>query len=80
LLVGGDNPTVVTIPPGVVHAYHNVGAVPGWVINAPNRLYRGHGKQSPVDEIRHEDEPNTPFVLDEPPRPADPAPARRDRG
>jgi len=28
----------VIIPPGVVHAYHNVGTEIGWVFNGPNRL------------------------------------------
>jgi dTDP-4-dehydrorhamnose 3,5-epimerase len=56
-------PTAVVIPPGIVHAYRNVGAVAGLIINCPNRLYRGEGKRDPVDEIRHEDDPNTVFQL-----------------
>lgn len=63
-LVGVDAPAAVTIPAGVVHAYKNVGPVPGWVINCPNRLYAGEGRKEPVDEIRHEDKPGSPFVLD----------------
>jgi dTDP-4-dehydrorhamnose 3,5-epimerase len=55
LVVGASNPSAVWIPPGVVHAYRNVGDVPGLVFNAPNRLYAGWGKSEPVDEIRHED-------------------------
>ena len=54
---------LVIIPPGVVHAYKNVGAVDGIILNAPNRLYRGEGKNSPVDEIRYEDDPNNPFKI-----------------
>jgi dTDP-4-dehydrorhamnose 3,5-epimerase len=53
--VGESNPAAVWIPPGVVHAYRNIGSVPGLVFNAPNRLYAGWGKTDPVDEIRHED-------------------------
>jgi len=64
ILVGAENPSLVIVPPGVVHAYRNVGQVPGWVFNAPNRLYAGPGKRSSVDEIRHEDLPNSPFVMD----------------
>jgi dTDP-4-dehydrorhamnose 3,5-epimerase len=64
LLVGATNRTMVTVPPGVVHAYRNVGTTPGWVFNAPNRLYAGPGKSGPVDEIRHEDQPNSPFVIE----------------
>ncbi|WP_145263797.1 dTDP-4-dehydrorhamnose 3,5-epimerase family protein [Planctomycetes bacterium Pan216] len=61
--VGEEKPAAVTIPPGVVHAYKNVGPKPGWVINCPNRLYAGEGKKEPVDEIRHEDDPESPFQL-----------------
>jgi dTDP-4-dehydrorhamnose 3,5-epimerase len=64
LTVGESNPTSVWIPPGVVHAYRNVGEVPGLVFNAPNRLYAGWGKKEPVDEIRHEDHEPPRFVLD----------------
>lgn len=60
---GQSNPVAVTIPPGVVHAYRNIGDRPGWVFNAPNRLYAGRGKSGPVDEIRHEDHPDSPFQI-----------------
>jgi len=62
---GASNPCAITIPPGVVHAYKNVGDQPGWVFNGPNRLYAGHGKTEPVDEIRHELDPNSPYQLDD---------------
>ena len=62
--VGESNRQSVIVPPGGVHAYRNVGPVPGWVFNAPNRLYAGPGKQAAVDEIRYEDQPNSPFRLD----------------
>lgn len=55
LILGASNPGAIWIPPGVVHAYRNIGIVPGLVFNAPNRLYAGWGKKEPVDEIRHED-------------------------
>ncbi len=64
LLAGEENPCVVIVPEGIVHAYCNVGNKPGWVINCPNRLYAGKGRKDPVDEIRHESDPNTPFRLD----------------
>jgi dTDP-4-dehydrorhamnose 3,5-epimerase len=47
-----------------VHAYKNTGNVPGWVFNAANRLYRGEGRGGPVDEIRHEDRPDSPYLID----------------
>jgi dTDP-4-dehydrorhamnose 3,5-epimerase len=62
--VGADRPMLVIVPPGVVHAYKNVGGEPGLVFNAPNRLYRGPGKREPVDEIRHEERPDNPYPLD----------------
>jgi dTDP-4-dehydrorhamnose 3,5-epimerase len=55
IVVGASHPTAVWIPPGVVHAYRNIGDVPGLVFNGPNRLYAGWTKREPVDEIRHED-------------------------
>jgi dTDP-4-dehydrorhamnose 3,5-epimerase len=64
IFAGVDNPTMVIVPPGVVHAYKNVGIDNGIVFNAPNRLYAGEGKRSPVDEIRHEDVAGSPFSLD----------------
>ncbi len=64
ITVGASNPASVWIPPGVVHAYRNVGDVPGLVFNAPNRLYAGWGKKEPVDEIRHEDADPPRFTLD----------------
>jgi dTDP-4-dehydrorhamnose 3,5-epimerase len=64
LLVGEDNPKSVLIPAGVVHAYQNVGDVPGIVINCPNRLYMGQGKREPIDEIRYEDDPETIYRME----------------
>ena len=58
LEVGEDNPSLVIVPPGVVHAYKNVSKYPGWVFNAPDALYAGRGKLYEVDEIRHEDSPD----------------------
>ncbi|MFH1918729.1 MAG: dTDP-4-dehydrorhamnose 3,5-epimerase family protein [Planctomycetota bacterium] len=64
LLVGESNRQSVVIPPGVVHAYKNIGQAPGLVFNGPNRLYAGEGGKQPIDEIRHEDRPGSPFVMD----------------
>lgn len=60
-ILGKEGPMTVVIPPGVVHAYRNVGKVGGLVMNCPNRLYRGEGKSDPVDEVRHEDDPHSVF-------------------
>lgn len=65
VLYGGiDAPVALVVPPGVVHAYRNVGIDNGIVFNAPNRLYAGKGKREPVDEIRHEDEAGSPYQID----------------
>jgi dTDP-4-dehydrorhamnose 3,5-epimerase len=61
---GTGMPKSVRIPPGVVHAYKNVGSVPGIVINFPDRLYKGSDKKFPVDEIRYENDSNSPFQVD----------------
>lgn len=62
--VGEDNPVFVTVPPGVVHAYKNVGDKEAFVLNFPDKLYAGWGKQEPIDEIRHEDDIKSEFKLD----------------
>lgn len=63
LKVGESNPVFVIVPPGVVHAYKNVGDADAFVLNFPDRLYGGPGKKGPVDEIRHEDLPNSRYKL-----------------
>jgi len=63
LIVGADDPKSVLIPAGVVHAYQNVGQVDGIVFNCPNRLYMGVNKKEAIDEIRHEDDPNTIYRI-----------------
>jgi dTDP-4-dehydrorhamnose 3,5-epimerase len=64
LEAGAERPKAMIIPPGVVHAYRNIGTTAGWVINLSNRLYAGEGRKEEVDEIRHENDPNTIFILD----------------
>ena len=63
--VGAENEVSVIVPPGVVHAYENIGQVDGIVYNTPNRLYAGQGKKDPVDEIRHEDDIDSRFKMDD---------------
>jgi dTDP-4-dehydrorhamnose 3,5-epimerase len=63
LHVGGSNPVFVIVPPGVVHGYRNIGDRDAYVINVPDKLYAGWNRQEPVDEIRHESDPNSPFKL-----------------
>jgi dTDP-4-dehydrorhamnose 3,5-epimerase len=63
-VVGIDKPMALIVPAGVVHAYKNVGSEPGLVFNCPNRLFKGWNRKELVDEIRHEDESNSPYRLD----------------
>ena len=62
---GGEKNLAVLVPPGVVHAYKNIGQTGGLVFNFPNRLFRGKGRREEVDEIRHEDDPDSPFKVTE---------------
>jgi len=62
---GENNPLFVIIPPGVVHAYKNIGDEEGIVFNSPNRLYKGENKNDAVDEIRHENITDSPFVVED---------------
>ena len=55
--------TFVIVPPGVVHGYKNIGQSDGIVFNAPNRLYAGKGRIEVVDEIRHEGDSRSPFLI-----------------
>ncbi len=64
LVAGESNPQRVLVPPGVVHAYQNISQAAGWVFNCPNQLYAGQDRKGPVDEIRYEDLPNSPFLLE----------------
>jgi dTDP-4-dehydrorhamnose 3,5-epimerase len=57
-------PHVAIVPPRVVHAYKNVGSADALVVNLPDRLFKGEKKAFPVDEVRHEDDPGSPFTLD----------------
>ncbi len=63
--LGENRPAAVVVPKGVVHAYKNIGDVDGIVYNGPNRLYAGEGRKYPVDEIRHENDSESPFRLED---------------
>lgn len=62
--LGEDDPALLIVPPGIVHAYKNVGDADGLVLNLPNRLFAGRNKKEPVDEIRYEDTPQGKFSLE----------------
>jgi len=60
----GSKPHIAVIPPGVVHAYKNIGSADALVINLPDQLFKGEGKELPVDEMRYENDPASPFRMD----------------
>ncbi len=60
-----DVPTIAVVPPGIVHAYRNTGSTDALIINLPDRLFMGWEKKEPVDEIRHEDDPESPFRIED---------------
>lgn len=63
ILVGEKNPIMIIVPPGVVHGYKCVFKNDAWCINLPDKLYRGEGKKDEVDEIRWEDDDNSPYKI-----------------
>lgn len=61
--VGEANPTLVIVPPGVVHGYKCISEIPALSLNFPDKLYRGEGKKEEVDEIRWEKDPQSPYQI-----------------
>jgi len=60
---GEQAPARIHVPRGVVHAYHNVGNTFGLVVTVTSLLFKGEGRRDPVDEIRHEFNPDSPYQL-----------------
>ncbi len=63
IIVGENNPTLVIVPPGVVHGYKCISEIPALSLNFPDKLYRGEGKKEEVDEIRWEKDPESPYKI-----------------
>lgn len=61
---GEDRQVAIIVPPGVVHGYKCISSTDAWCINLPDKLYAGRGKKEPVDEIRWEKDPASPFKID----------------
>ena len=61
--VGQDNPSLIIVPPGVVHGYKCISQIAALSINFPNKLYRGQNKKQEVDEIRWEQKNNSPYQI-----------------
>lgn len=61
--VGAENPTMVIVPPGVVHGYKCISDIPALSINMPDKLYKGEGKKEEIDEIRWEKDEASPYKI-----------------
>lgn len=61
--VGENNPTLIIVPPGVVHGYKCISDIPALSINLPDKLYKGEGKKEEVDEIRWEAKEDSPYKI-----------------
>ena len=63
--VGEDNPSMVIVPPGVVHGYKCVSDCDAYSINLPDKLYKGINKQGEeIDEIRWENVDDCEYKID----------------
>lgn len=63
ITVGENNPTMVIVPPGVVHGYKCVSDKPAYCVNLPDKLYQGKNKQEDIDEIRWESKKDSPYKI-----------------
>ncbi len=61
---GENNPCLVIVPPGVVHGYKCISETPAFCINLPDKLYRGEGKREEIDEIRWEQDADSPYKIE----------------
>lgn len=61
---GESEPLLVVVPPGVVHGYKCVSSEAALSINLPDKLYKGEGKKEEVDEIRWEQDSNSPYIIE----------------
>jgi dTDP-4-dehydrorhamnose 3,5-epimerase len=62
ILTGGETrPIQLHVPRGVVHGYRNIGREAGLVVTVASSLFQGLGRKEAVDEIRHEQDPRTPY-------------------
>ncbi len=64
MVIENSGGQIVIVPPRVVHAYKNSGTADGMVLNFPDRLFAGRHKKEKVDEVRYENDPETPFKIE----------------
>jgi len=63
IIAGASAPTLVIVPPGVVHGYKNISEINALSVNLPNTLYKGKNKAEGIDEIRWEINPKSPYKI-----------------
>src|SRR3989339_583169 len=63
IIAGASGPTIIIVPPGVVHGYKNISKINALSINLPDALWRGTNKAEDVDEIRWELDENSPYKI-----------------
>lgn len=63
IIAGVNEPKSILVPPGVVHGYKCVSKEDGVSINLPDKLYKGIAKQEEIDEIRWEEDPDSPYKI-----------------
>jgi dTDP-4-dehydrorhamnose 3,5-epimerase len=51
------------VPPGVVHGYKCISETDALSINLPSKLYKGTQKTDDIDEIRWEEDENSPYII-----------------
>lgn len=61
--VGEKNPALVIVPPKVAHGYKCISEKEAVCINLPDKLYRGENKKEEVDEIRWENNADSPYKI-----------------
>lgn len=61
--LGEDDPSMVIVPPGVVHGYKCISTCDALSINLPDKLYKGKNKQEEIDEIRWEEDEGSPYKI-----------------
>jgi dTDP-4-dehydrorhamnose 3,5-epimerase len=62
-IFGESNSASVIVPPGVVHGYKCISKSNALSINFPDKLYKGKNKKEEIDEIRWEQDPNSPYKI-----------------
>ncbi|MCK4553395.1 dTDP-4-dehydrorhamnose 3,5-epimerase family protein [Candidatus Parcubacteria bacterium] len=63
ITVGENNPTMVIVPPGVVHGYKCVSKCDAWCVNLPDKLFKGRDKKEEIDEIRWENQKDSSYKI-----------------